>query len=249
MADTSAPSSGKNLRKLPRKRDYRTRAHANPLSANRFGWCPTSPADFDWSKLYTHMKAADGTDKQVEFADIGCGFGGLTVALAEKFPETLVLGMEIREQVVKYVEERIELARETSNGTKFGNASVLRVNAMQDLPCYFRKGQLKKIFFLFPDPHFKKKNHKRRIISQTLLAEYAYVLAEGAIVYTITDVLDLHQWMVKHLDAHPLFVRIPDEELTDDPCIELVRNSSDEAKKVEAAKGDKYLAVYRRICV
>jgi Putative methyltransferase len=49
--------------------------------------------------------------------------------------------------------------------------------------------------------------------SQSLLAEYAYVLAEGAIVYTITDVLDLHQWMVKHLDAHPLFVRIPDEDL------------------------------------
>jgi tRNA (guanine-N7-)-methyltransferase len=35
----------------------------------------------------------------------------------------------------------------------------------------------------------------------------------------------------------------------EDPCIELVRNSSDEAKKVAKNKGNKYLAVYRRVCV
>jgi len=47
----------------------------------------------------------------------------------------------------------------------------------------------------------------------TLLSEYAYVLRPGGIIYTISDVKDLHLWMVKHLEAHPLFVRIPDEEL------------------------------------
>lgn len=31
--------------------------------------------------------------RRVKFADIGCGFGGLLVALAPKFPETLILGM------------------------------------------------------------------------------------------------------------------------------------------------------------
>lgn len=30
--------------------------------------------------------------KQVEVADIGCGFGGLLIALAPELPETLVLG-------------------------------------------------------------------------------------------------------------------------------------------------------------
>lgn len=30
--------------------------------------------------------------KDVEIADIGCGFGGLLFALAPKFPDTLVLG-------------------------------------------------------------------------------------------------------------------------------------------------------------
>jgi tRNA G46 methylase TrmB len=54
-----------------------------------------------------------------------------------------------------------------------------------------------------------------------VIAIYAFALREGAIAYTITDVLDLHNWMTKHFDAHPLFERIPMDELKDDPCIEV----------------------------
>lgn len=69
------------------------------------------------------------------------------------------------------------------------------------------------MFFLYPDPHFKKAKHKWRIINQSLLAEYAFVLAENGIVYTITDVEDLYEWIVKHFEEHPLFERIVHEEL------------------------------------
>lgn len=95
----------------------------------------------------------------------------------------------------------------------YGNICCLRTNAMKYLPNYFAKGQLQKMFFLFPDPHFKRTKHKWRIISQQLLAEYAYILAIGGRLYTMTDVLDLHEWMVAHISEHPLFERIPDEEL------------------------------------
>lgn len=69
------------------------------------------------------------------------------------------------------------------------------------------------MFFLYPDPHFKRAKHKWRIINNFLLAEYAYVLAESGIVYTVTDVKDLHEWMVLHFVGHPLFERISDEDL------------------------------------
>lgn len=58
---------------------------------------------------------------------------------------------------------------------------------MKFLPNFFRKGQLSKIFLCFPDPHFKTRKHKARIVSTTLNSEYAYVLREGGIIYTITD--------------------------------------------------------------
>lgn len=69
------------------------------------------------------------------------------------------------------------------------------------------------MFFLYPDPHFKKAKHKWRIINQSLLAEYAFILAKDAIVYTITDVKDLHEWIVSHFEEHPLFERVSQGEL------------------------------------
>ena len=32
-------------------------------------------------------------------------------------------------------------------------------------------------------------------------------------IYTITDVKDLHEWMVHHMDLHILYERIGEEEL------------------------------------
>ena len=121
---------------------------------------------------------------------------------------------------------------------------------MKFLPNFIRKHQLSKIFFLFPDPHLKARKHKARIISPTLLAEYAYVLRPGGIVYTITDVRDLHDWMVEHLSAFPLFEHVSEEELLKEghgPVIEAVRTATEEGKKVERNKGDKWLACFRRI--
>ena len=55
----------------------------------------------DWSTHFPeHFKPPpDGqggsipiSGRRVEFADIGCGFGGLLVALAPMFPESLMLG-------------------------------------------------------------------------------------------------------------------------------------------------------------
>ncbi|MED6242641.1 tRNA (guanine-N(7)-)-methyltransferase B [Ataeniobius toweri] len=106
---------------------------------------------------------------------------------------------------------------------------------------------LSKMFFLFPDPHFKKTKHKWRIVSPTLLAEYAYTLRVGGLVYTITDVEEVHLWMVKHFSEHPLFARVPDEELVDDIIVGRLSSCTEEGKKVQRNGGKTYLAVFRRI--
>lgn len=74
---------------------------------------PVSPAAMDWSSYYPAyvapppakdednetMADTEASDnprpltKDVEIADIGCGFGGLTVALAPHFPDQLILGI------------------------------------------------------------------------------------------------------------------------------------------------------------
>ncbi|KAF6008319.1 tRNA (guanine-N(7)-)-methyltransferase (tRNA(m7G46)-methyltransferase) [Brettanomyces bruxellensis] len=234
--------------KMPKKRYYRQRAHSNPFSDHSLDY-PTSPDDMDWTKLYPYYKTQDGKiSKQVEIADVGCGFGGLTVALATQYPASLILGMEIRVQVSQYVEDRLLALRENSKVKgEYQNAAVIRANAMKFLPNFFKKGQLSKMFFCFPDPQFKQRKHKARIVTTTLLSEYAFVMKEGGIIYTITDVLDLHNWMVKHLDAHPLFERLDKDWEEKDDCVKIMTVSTEEGKKVSRNHGSKYIACYRRV--
>lgn len=234
---------------LPQKKFYRQRAHSNPMAHHEFDY-PVSPEEMDWSELYPHFFRDASSDAQlaprVEFADIGCGYGGLLVELSSLFPEQLMLGMEIRVKVSDYVRDRIKALRESEPG-KYQNIACIRGNAMKYLPNFFTKGQLSKMFFLFPDPHFKKNKHKWRIISPTLLAEYAYTLRIGGLVYTNTDVEEVHLWMVKHFSEHPLFTRVTDDELADDIIVGRLGTCTEEGKKVQRNGGKNYLAVFRRV--
>jgi len=66
------------------KRHYRQRAHANPFSDHSLDY-PSAPDAVDWAEHYE-------TDGAPEFADIGCGFGGLLISLSPLFPNTHMLG-------------------------------------------------------------------------------------------------------------------------------------------------------------
>ena len=215
----------------------------------------------DWSNLYLNNTIL----VKVEIADIGCGYGGLMIKLGPQFPKSLILGLEIRVQVTQYVEDRICIKKESRNykrqkkkesggGTGDGddndysyqNIAVLRGNAMKFYQISLLRTIIKNVF-CFPDPHFKQRKHKARIITNTLLSEYAYVLREGGVVYTITDVEDLHNWMVKHLDEHPLFERLSKEWEDQDKCVEIMYNATEEGQKVTRNKGSKWVACYKRL--
>ena len=169
----------------------------------------------------------------------------------------LSTGMELRTQVTDYVVNRVAALRAQNQGSGdkpglYQNISALRTNSMKFLPNYFYRGQLSKIFLCFPDPHFKQRKHKARIVSAQLNAEYAYVMKPGGLVYTITDVEELHQWMAKHFDgkeagdARELWKRIAQEELDADPCVKIMSEETEESKKVTRNGGKKFIAVFRR---
>ncbi|KAL9188434.1 hypothetical protein ACHAXT_006812 [Thalassiosira profunda] len=257
---------------MPQKRFYRARAHCNPLSFNETFEYPAHPGLMDWTEDHypAHpaltTKESDGesgdaaatgwqfapaaTTIQPDVLDVGCGFGGLTLALATALPRNTVLGLEIRTKVAEYVRLRIVAQRKEHPG-KYQNCSVMRTNAMKYLPNFFRKGSLEKLFFCFPDPHFKRKNHPRRIVSERLLTEYAYLLKPSAgRLYCITDVKDLHAWHVAKCDAHPLFEELSAEETEGDPCVALMKSTTEEGKKVqrEGKFGhEMYYKVYQRV--
>ncbi|XP_069662209.1 tRNA (guanine-N(7)-)-methyltransferase [Haliaeetus albicilla] len=233
----------------PQKRFYRQRAHANPLADHTLRY-PARPQDMDWAPLFPAFFPPAVPPGQppprVEFADVGCGYGGLLVELSPLFPHTLMLGLELRVKVAAFAGERIRALRAAQPG-RFGNVACLRANAMKHLPHFFRKAQLSKMFFLFPDPHFKRTKHKWRIISPTLLDEYGYVLRPGGLVYTVTDVAEVHEWMVKHFGEHPLFEEVPLAQLDTDPIVARLGTSTEEGRKVQRGGRQIFPAVFRRL--
>lgn len=222
---------------------YRARAHSNPLNESLFE-VPASPDKVDWSSHFPD-EVQGGQPLEVKFADVGCGFGGLLFRLSPLFPDKLMVGIELRDKVSEYVKQKI-LTMRGDNPGKYTNISVIRTNAMKYLPNYFHKGQLEKMFFLFPDPHFKAANHRRRIINTTLITEYAFVLSPGGMLYTITDVPELGTWMREKLRSHPMFDEVPEDDLKDDVACGLLTEASEEAQKVARNEGQTFLAVFRR---
>lgn len=203
---------------------------------------------------------------QVTVADMGCGYGGLLVALGPRLPDELLLGespfirvrnvprltmgqgMEIRTHVAGFVQERIKALRhQNAESMLYQNIACLRANTMKFLPNFFTKSQLSKLFFCFPDPHFKARKHKARIVSSTLNTEYAFIMRPGGVIYTITDVEDLHKWMVDHFVAHPSFAKLSTEEEEADSCVRIMITETEEGKKVKRNGGKKFVACFRRL--
>jgi tRNA (guanine-N7-)-methyltransferase len=80
-----------------------------------------------------------------------------------------------------------------------------------------------------------------------LLSEYAYALAVGGIVYTITDVEELGRWMAEKIEEHPMFERLTEEECKADPVVPLLFTGTEEGQKVERNEGNTFLNVFRRV--
>ena len=66
----------------------------------------------------------------VKWRSAGCGYGGLLVQLSPMFPNTLMVGMEIRVKVSDYVKDRITALRSQHPG-QYKNVGCLRSNAMK----------------------------------------------------------------------------------------------------------------------
>ena len=87
------PPTDEQAADYPQKRFFRSRAHCNPLSHNDAAPYPRNPSALDWAGLYPTRDARNGAN--VAFLDVGCGFGGLAVALSTLAPTKLTLALEI----------------------------------------------------------------------------------------------------------------------------------------------------------
>ncbi|ELP92771.1 methyltransferase, putative [Entamoeba invadens IP1] len=212
---------------------HRVHAHRNPL-ADSESHNPITPKDVKWSSYFTNGAPA-------EMLDVGCGWGGLVCEIG-RIQSKNIIGMEIRDPAVQYGVEKIESGRAKG---ELQNCWIIQCNCMKYVDNFFTKGQLLKIFITFPDPHFKNAVKRRRIINPEFAAMYVYLLRPGeGMIYTASDVRELFEWNVASLDAQPLLEKMPEDYMDD--YLKIVLFKTEEAKKVDREKREKWGVCYKR---
>lgn len=135
--------------------------------------------------------------------DIGCGPGRFVAQLAQARPEYNVLGLEIRAHLVASTCAAVALAqraaRERGAAPVYGHA--LLANANVHLPTLLAERTVGFVSVNFPDPWYKKRHHKRRVLSEALLQVLRNKLLPGAQIHVMTDYEPLAHAMREALAA------------------------------------------------
>ncbi|HBB32965.1 MAG TPA: tRNA (guanosine(46)-N7)-methyltransferase TrmB [Cyanobacteria bacterium UBA9273] len=180
----------------------RVRQHVNPLS-NKYQTPVTPP---DWAKVYTQPT-------QPLHLDIGCARGEFLLRMATLEPNGNFLGLEIREPLVTQANALAAELGLSNLYYLFGNVN----NSLTPLLASFPSLTLQRVTIQFPDPWFKKRHRKRRLVQPELVNDLAIYLATGGDIFLQSDVESVAREMRDRFDNHPAFQRQGTDWLTTNP--------------------------------
>lgn len=147
----------------------RIRQHVNPLKSDLL--------EIDVAPVET----PPGCRLEVE---LGSAEAHFLMDLARSDPTARFVGIEIRREVVERA-NRACLAAGLANVTSvFANMSV-------DLPHLFAPGSVHRFHLNFPDPWWKSRQQKRRVVSGALADDIHQALAPGGEIFVETDIFDI----------------------------------------------------------
>ena len=156
------------------------RQHVNPLSKHFFEINPIPPLNevFENPKLPLHL-------------DIGCASGDFLFDLSFKNKDWNYIGIEIREKLVINANLKMKNRQYKNLYFSFGNAN----NIFDHPKNKSLINSVNSISFNFPDPWFKKKHHKRRVIQPEFIDFLSNTMQKRSLIFIKTDVSELFDYM------------------------------------------------------
>ena len=175
------------------------RQHVNPLSKDfhNIEIIPPLNVMFEDPELPLHL-------------DIGPAAGQFLFDLASKNNNWNYLGIEIRKKLVINAKLRKSERKISNLYFAFGNAN----NIFNDSRCKFLIGYLNSISFNFPDPWFKKKHFKRRVIQPELINILSDSMQKGSLIFIKTDVKELFHHMDYTILSNYNFVKLDNKDFS-----------------------------------
>lgn len=146
----------------------RIRTHVNPLSiTHRFD-------ELHFDDIVTN------DSKDIAF-EIGFGRGVFLNHWARRHASSFYIGVEVRKPIVKEVKKKV-------NQNQLSNVALFHGNAELFLEDVIPDQSLSHVFVFHPDPWFKKRHHKRRVINVDSLQLIYSKLKRHGKLYISTDV-------------------------------------------------------------
>eukprot|EP00960_Hanusia_phi_P031520 749337-Hanusia_phi.AAC.2 len=183
----------------------KVRQHVNPLGPH---FRTPIPAPI-WKEVYEHPE-------QDLHIDLGCGKGRLLFELAGMNKDMNYLGecvspggmsslkgdagVEIRELLVARADRWTREEGRRNCYFVYGNINVSVESLLSSYP-----GKIQMVSVLMPDPWFKKRHQKRRLLQPELVQQLGELMPQGAKFFIMSDVRECAESMVEIMDASPLF--------------------------------------------
>lgn len=163
----------------------RPRHHANPFAFINEVQPP------DWRRTFARPE-------QPLEVDIGCDKGDFLFARARQAPDRNLVGLELREAVIAMLRDRI--AR-----SGLANVAVVHCNANASFEALFAPASLAAVYVHFPDPWFKARHRKRRLVTAALRDAIASRLRPGGLFEFMTDQRDYAEQAAPLVEACAAF--------------------------------------------
>ena len=118
-------------------------------------------------------------------------------AISQKNTKRTLLAIDIRKSVITLLEDR-------AKAEGLSNLVAIHASAERCLEDLIKDEQLANVYVFHPDPWFKKRHHKRRVINESSLRLLYRKLKKGGRLYISTDVQLLWNEMalsIQHVDG------------------------------------------------
>ncbi|MBN1961724.1 MAG: tRNA (guanosine(46)-N7)-methyltransferase TrmB [Deltaproteobacteria bacterium] len=112
--------------------------------------------------------------------DVGCGSGAFTLELAKQHPEWNIVGIEIRQHLVDCINNE-------ASTLGLANIHALLANINLHLEAIIPPQSVIWVSINFPDPWYKKRHQKRRVVNQEWVKLLKTRLVTGAQIHCMTD--------------------------------------------------------------
>jgi tRNA (guanine-N7-)-methyltransferase len=144
--------------------------------------------------LFPDWRARLGARAQALELEIGAGHGGYALAFARERPDAALVAIEQRR---KFAEEL------RSKGERRGHANLVVVHgdARVLAPRLFPAGSLAAVHVHFPDPWWKRRHHRRRLVDVGMSTLLRRLLRPGGLLDLRTDVERYALEAVERLEA------------------------------------------------